>query len=127
MSLFDYFIPPSVAAKLTDILLGIQRIEVRLAANEGLTENLLHLFVSTGETIMTSLTELKELTTTAFAETSESLTLAITKIEELKAKLPNPEDGALADQIADSLRAQIAANDAFQAKLNPPADPAPVG
>ncbi len=75
---------------------------------------------------MTSLKEIKNLTTTAFAENSESSQLAITKIDELKAKLPNPEDGAIAVEIAEALRSQIAANDEFQAKLNPPPTEEPV-
>jgi len=74
---------------------------------------------------MTTLTELKDLATTAFQENTDSLNLALTKIDELKAKLPNPEDGAIADAIAEGLRGQIAANDEFQAKLNPPAPEPP--
>lgn len=119
MALLDYFIPSSITARLTDLLLSQQRIEVRLAAIEG---HLQH-SILTGDRIMTTLAEIKDLTVTAFAENTESLQLAIAKIDELKARLPDPADGALADQIAESLRGQIAANDEFQAKLNPPTEP----
>lgn len=119
MALLDYFIPSSITARLTDLLLGQRQIETRLSV----IEQDLQYSILTGDQIMTTLTEIKDLTVTAFAENTESLQLAITKIDELKARLPDPADGALADQIAESLRGQIAANDEFQAKLNPPAEP----
>lgn len=71
--------------------------------------------------IMTSLTELKDLATVAFAENSESLGKALALIEELKSKIPNPSDQQIVEDVASLLRNTIAANDEFQAKLNPPA------
>lgn len=71
---------------------------------------------------MSKIQELKDLAATAFRENSESLDLAITKIEELKDKLPSEEDAAAIAEITDGLRRQIAANDEFQAKLSPPAE-----
>lgn len=107
----------SVITKLTEIQLSQARTE-RLLADLG---NQLTANDRKVELIMTTLTELKDLAAKAFQENSDSLTLALTRIDELKARLPNPEDGAIADTIAEGLRAQIAANDDFQAKLNPAA------
>lgn len=76
--------------------------------------------------IMTALTELKGLATTAFAENRESLNKALDKIDELKDKVPDPSDQQIVEDVASLLRNQIAVNDEFQARLNPPApDPEP--
>lgn len=55
MAFLDYLIPPSITAKLTDLLLGQQRIEARLAVIE---DHLQHC-IFTGEQILARLEELK--------------------------------------------------------------------
>lgn len=84
MPFLDYLIPSSITTRLTDLLLGQQRIEARLAVIES---HLQH-SILTGEKIMQTLTELKDLAS------------------------------------AESLKGLSAANDAFQASLNPPPAPA---
>ena len=74
--------------------------------------------------IMTTLSDLKTLATTAFAENSESLNKALEKIDELKGKIPEPSDQQIVEDIASLLRNQITSNDEFQEKLKTP-DPNP--
>ncbi|HMV51703.1 MAG TPA: hypothetical protein PLD20_12955 [Blastocatellia bacterium] len=114
MSVWDY-LAPSITGRLTSLQLGMQRIEEHLA-------ELFNQVTAQGEKLMSNILELKELAVTAFAENTESLNLAIAKIEELKSKLPSDEDAAAIEEITASLRRQIEANDEFQAKLSPPAE-----
>lgn len=107
MSLWDY-LAPSITGKLTTLTLGQNRIEQQVAELK-----------RQGDQLMSKIQELKELAATAFRENSESLTLAIAKIEELKAKLPSDEDAAAIDAITAGLRQQISTNDEFQATLSP--------
>lgn len=75
--------------------------------------------------IMLNLENLKTSVADLTREVGETFTAVNKALDEIKAKLPDPSDQAVIDNITAMVNAQVASLDAFQAQLSEPTSPLP--